>query len=113
MLHHNRKILVFRTVGEECIQFNKMSRSDVEESIKFVLTKTLGISPKIQNFSQPRWSQLDSYLGCYTNAAVKEDMTGPEFYAELIRFFNSHTNGVRQLNNSKFQLYKTWILFRW
>ena len=94
MLHHNRKILVFRTVGEDCIRFNKMSRSDVEESIKFVLKKTLGLSPKIQNFSQPRWSQLDSYLGCYTNAAVKEDMTGPEFYAELIRFFNSHTSGV-------------------
>ena len=62
-----------------------MTREDVASSIKFVLKQTMGFSPKVLNFSQPKWSQKENFLGCYSNAAVNENMTGPEFYRELNR----------------------------
>jgi hypothetical protein len=60
-----------------------MSREEVEESLQSTIKKSLGFSPKILNFSQPKWSQIPQFLGCYTNAAICPGMTGPEFYDEL------------------------------
>ena len=63
-----------------------MSREEVEGSIAFVLNKTIGLKPKILNFSHPKFSQMENFLGCYTNAAISEKMTGQGFYDELTRF---------------------------
>ena len=57
-----------------------MTREELEASIKYVLKQTMGFSPKVLNFSQPKWSQKENFLGCYSNAAVNENMTGEECF---------------------------------
>ena len=83
--HFNRKVLLFRTMGDNAIQFNKMSREKIEESILYVLNKTLDVQPRILNISHPQWSQIDQFMGCYSNVAIHPGMTGPQFYAELVK----------------------------
>ena len=75
--------MVFRTLGPDAVRLNKMDREAVKASIKFVLNNALKIQPHIINFSHPKWSQIDQFLGCYSNVALHPGLTGPEFYAKL------------------------------
>jgi len=60
-----------------------MDRESVRDAIMLVLAKTLNIQPRILNFSQPKWSQIGQFMGCYSNVALHPGMTGPEFYEKL------------------------------
>ena len=74
--HHHKKVLVFRTVGENAIRFNKMSREEAMDAIRYVLRTALDFQPTILNFSQPKWSEMENFLGCYSNVAIHPGMEG-------------------------------------
>ena len=79
-----KSILHFMTIGSDAKRLSCMNKTEVEQSLDYVIEKIYSKKIKIISFSHPQWSTDPDFSGAYTNAPILppgEDLK--QFYQNL------------------------------